>query len=226
MASDWGSAFRDQELTYVIALINDRPGDAVRDLAITSELPANLEVVAVKVANADAPAGVSDPQLQGNSIRLGVGELKRGERIEIAITARVRSDVAVGTRIVSQSELSFAGLTLPIYSNIVTVLVVGPPAAAQGVETETPTPTGTTEPTATGEPNATADVTATPDATGTPEPKAADQATATPGIVAQAPASSPQLPNTSSGVPLAGFALLGLTLLTRTVRIHRDQTRV
>ena len=56
--------------------------------------------------------------------------------------------------------------------------------------------------------------TAVPTATSTTKPPVAQ------------PAPAPTLPNTSTGVPLSGFVLLGLTLLLRTVRLHRAQTRI
>jgi len=34
------------------------------------------------------------------------------------------------------------------------------------------------------------------------------------------------LPATSQGIPISGILLLGLTLLLRTVRIHRAQSRI
>jgi len=42
---------------------------------------------------------------------------------------------------------------------------------------------------------------------------------------AAAPAAAP-LPATSQGIPISGILLLGLTLLLRTVRIHRAQSRI
>jgi hypothetical protein len=41
------------------------------------------------------------------------------------------------------------------------------------------------------------------------------------GAVAPAP-----LPATSQGIPISGILLLGLTLLLRTVRLHRAQSRI
>jgi hypothetical protein len=40
------------------------------------------------------------------------------------------------------------------------------------------------------------------------------------------PSSTAPLPNTSSGMPIFGFALLGMTLMVRTVRLHRVQSRI
>jgi len=40
-----------------------------------------------------------------------------------------------------------------------------------------------------------------------------------------APAAAP-LPATSQGIPISGILLLGMTLLLRTVRIHRAQSRI
>jgi hypothetical protein len=37
---------------------------------------------------------------------------------------------------------------------------------------------------------------------------------------------SAPLPDTSSGVPMAGVLLLGMTLLVRTVRLHRAKERL
>jgi hypothetical protein len=65
-------------------------------------------------------------------------------------------------------------------------------------------------------------------------PTAVPSATSTPLVVssqsqsaagAAAPAAAP-LPATSQGIPISGILLLGLTLLLRTVRIHRAQSRI
>jgi hypothetical protein len=52
---------------------------------------------------------------------------------------------------------------------------------------------------------------------------AADSQPASAGAVATAAA---PLPATSQGIPISGILLLGLTLLLRTVRIHRAQERI
>jgi hypothetical protein len=44
MASNWGSAFPGDAVTYVIAVRNTHPTQALRDLALRSVFPANLEI--------------------------------------------------------------------------------------------------------------------------------------------------------------------------------------
>ena len=66
--------------------------------------------------------------------------------------------------------------------------------------------------------------TAVPSATSTPlvvSSQSQSQNPAGGAVVAAAP-----LPATSQGIPISGILLLGLTLLLRTVRIHRAQSRI
>jgi len=215
MASDWGSAFPGQEINYVIAASNTRTSGALRDVQITSNLPANLQIL-----DAKADRG-GDPLVTGNSVSLKLSVLNPGEGVEVAIKTRIKDSVAIGTQIVSQAELTFAGLALSAHSNIVTVLVVGVPPL-QSTATLTPTSalataTPTTTPTTT--PTATATVTSVPPtATGAPAIDAAAGGAAASG--------SAPLPNTSAGVPFLGILMLGMTLMFRTVRVHREQTRI
>lgn len=224
MNSDWGSAFAGQEVIYVIAVRNTRAGGAMRNLQITSDLPANLEIL-------QDSADRGDPMVVGNQVTLKLDALQPNEGVEIAIKTRIKDDVADGTRIVSQAELTFDGLALPAHSNIVTVLVValaqiqaqpqvpaGPvlqaTAAITATATAAPTQTSTTAPT-----------TAAPTQTTVPTATVAP-ATATTVAGAAPKPGSPALPSTSSGVPIFGFALLGMTLMVRTVRVHRAQSRI
>ncbi len=228
VASDRGSAFRDQEVTYVLALVNDRPGEPLRDVVLSAALPPNLIASRATISNNARPAGASDPQLTDGRLRVGISELKQGERIEVQVLARVAADAPVGSRVVVQSELTYGGLQLPIYSNLVSLQIVGSPAVVEPPATATPSATLRPTTTATG---VAASVTVRP---GSPYPAPAGT-TATPTAPAQAAGTTPppvpvqpigQLPSTSTGVPLAGLALLGGTVLTRTLRIHRAKTRV
>jgi len=291
MASNWGSAFPGDAVTYVIAVRNTHPTQALRDLALRSVFPANLEITGVSSRPMDrnpsgavAPddssraddrisldvAGFSaggprklalrsvfptnleitglssdsahssravgfdpgNPSLDGNRVSLGVAELPAGQGFEVIVQTRIKPTVPAGTRIVAQAELTFAGLVIPLYSNIVTVDVVNA-AQAQVLPTNTATvaPTATTAPTAT--PTVTTEPTQPP-ATEAPtvvveaaQPVAVAPTT-TPGAAGSATGAAPAapLPATSTGVPLTGFALLGATLLARTWRLHRARSRI
>ncbi len=291
MASNWGSAFPGDAVTYVIAVRNTHPTQALQDLALRSVFPANLEITGVSSRPIDrnpsgafAPndvfyadnrvlldiAGLSArgsrkpvlrsvlptnfeinslssgsanlsravgfdpgaPSLEGNRVSLGVAELPAGQGFEVIVQTRIKPQVPAGTRIVAQAELTFTGLVIPLYSNIVTVDVVNA-AQPQALPTYTATvaPTVTTTPTTT--PTDTIEPTQ-PTATEVPTIVAgAAQPTAvvlttTPGAAGSATGAAPAapLPATSTGVPLAGFALLGATLLARTWRLHRARSRI
>lgn len=238
--SDWGSAFPGQEINYTILLHNDRPigSDALQDIAVQSTLPRNLEVV-----GASADRG-NDPTMAGNDVRYRVDKLNAGETIEISVRTEIRPGVDPGTIMVSQAEALYEGLRRPLLSNIVKLQVL----SEDQQPTATPSPTPTETPVAVAEAE-----TATPAAAYPPPTTAATAATDTPapaitstpraaGGVSPADTPTPKrntvrtrttpeglvvpLPATSTGVPLAGFALLGLTLLTRTVRLHRASERL
>ncbi|MCS6840809.1 MAG: hypothetical protein NZ699_17315 [Roseiflexus sp.] len=231
MASNWGSAFPGDAVTYVIAVRNTHPTNPLRDLALRSVFPANLEITGVSAGPIDrtTPGAFTpgDPSRTGNRISLGITELPAGQGFEVIVQTRIRPNAPAGTRIVAQAELTFAGLAIPLYSNIVTVEVVNA-AQAQVLPTSTATAAPTSAPTA------------TPTATPTPVPTTAQPTviveaaqpaavapTATPGRTsAVGPAATAPLPATSTGVPLAGFALLGATLLARTWRLHRAKSRI
>jgi hypothetical protein len=213
MASDWGSAFTGQEVNYVIAFRNTRTSGELTNLVITSALPEYLTVLERK-------SDRGDPQAQGNQITLRLPSLAAGQGVEIAVRTKIKDDVQVGTRIVAQAQASYDGLALPLNSNLVKVLIVGSefgpalPAQAQA----TAAPSATTAPTATTAPSPTSAPTATNAPAATIAPT---RAPAGGTDMSKAP-----LPETSSGVPIFGFALFGFTLLLRTVRLHRAQTRI
>jgi uncharacterized repeat protein (TIGR01451 family) len=243
MASDWGSAFPGQEVSYVIAVRNTRASGELTNVTISSALPANVEILS---ADSDR---TPDPQVAGNRVTLNLASLPANQGVEVQIKTRVRGDVAVGTRVVAQAELSFGGLTIPAYSNIVTVLVVGPAQAAQGPSTATPTATATT----TAAASATAAASPTAGATQTIQPAGAGStsvignyptAEAPTQVIAQAASSGAPtapatnldparvtpgapLPATSTGLPpLIGFTMLGATLGLRTWRLKRARERI
>lgn len=207
MASDWGSAFAGQEVNYVIAFRNTQKTGDLKNVQIASSLPANLQILGQK-------SDVGEPQVQGNLVTLKLAALAPDKGVEIAIRAKIRDNIEAGTRLVSQAEATYDGLVQPLRSNVVTVLIVGSPGpvaqaatpASSATAAATPAPA---TPTSTALPSATLAATSQPVATVAPTSKPA-----------------PELPNTSTGVPISGFALLGLTLLLRTVRLHRSQTRI
>jgi hypothetical protein len=154
--------------------------------------------------------------------------LPAGQGFEVIVQTRIKSNVPTGTRIVAQAELTFAGLAIPLYSNIVTVEVVNA-AQAQVLPTDTATTAPTNAPTATSTPTLTpVPATEPPTVVVEAAQPAAVAPTATPGTAGSAvgPAATAPLPATSTGVPLAGFALLGATLLARTWRLHRTRSRI
>jgi hypothetical protein len=279
MMSDWGSALPDQEVEYTIILRNDYPAAAgaagnLNEVVITSTFPRNLEM-----QGAATDRG-KDPRLVGNDLQYTLDTLQPGEAVEITVRTSVKPDVERGTRLVAQAQLDYEHLSLPVLSNIVTLLVLDEtrrPAvqlttpfpqfgvsaqitptltSTPAVPTETPAPTSTPEPliivtlTATPTPARTAVPTETPAPAGTSAPAGTPTPTETPAQVAGVvgmPTPSPfvpqvprrntvrtqepegtlvPLPATSTGVPLAGFVLLGLTLMIRTVRLHRAREQI
>jgi hypothetical protein len=221
LASDWGSAYPGQQVNFTLVVRNTRPpatdgASTLRNITVRSALPANLEVLGAR-----ADRGV-DPTVSGNDVNYTLDQLQPGEGVEITIPTRIRPDVTVGTLIVVQGQLFYDGLTpAPLFSNIVSVQVVGAaqpptaPIAQQVTPTTAPYPpprSPTAARTATSGPTATSAPTATPLPT-----------------IAPAPPPSPPpapLPETSAGVPLLGIMLLGGTLLTRTIRLHRARSRL
>ncbi|MFQ3631306.1 hypothetical protein [Roseiflexus sp.] len=228
MASNWGSAFPGDAVTYVIAVRNTHPTDALRDLTLRSVLPANLEITTLSSGPIDrnTPGAFTpgDPSRTDNRVALGIAELPAGQGFEVIVQTRIKPDVSAGTRIVAQAELTFAGLAIPLYSNIVTVEVVNA-AQAQVLPTDTATATPTEAPTAT--------LTPMPATEAPTEIVEAAQPAVIAPVVAPTiasgearPATTAPLPATSTGVPLTGFVLLGATLLARTWRLHRARSRI
>ncbi|MCS6883355.1 MAG: hypothetical protein RMK84_19880 [Oscillochloridaceae bacterium] len=220
LASDWGSAYPGQQVNFTLVVRNTRPpaadgANTLRNLTVRSTLPANLEVLGAR-----ADRGV-DPAVSGNDVNYTLDQLQSGEGVEITIPTRVRPDVLAGTLIVVQGQLLYDGLSpAPLFSNIVSVQVVGavqpptPPIAQQVTPTAVPYPPPRSP---------------TPARTATAAPTATSAPTATPRpTVAPAPPSPPPapLPETSAGVPFLGIMLLGGTLLTRTIRLHRARSRL
>jgi hypothetical protein len=219
MQSDWGSVYPGQEVNFVIAAQNTRTSGAMRNMRIMSAMPANLEVI-----SASASYGV-DPNLKtvpvkvaGNEVTLDLNQLGPTEQAIIAIKTKIKDDVTIGAQIISQAQLTFTGIRATAFTNLVTVQVVGnaPTKLAQQA-----TATGTTGPTIGPSPTASATTTAVPSATSAPGPSAT--AGPAPTVAPRPPA---PLPETSTGLPILGFALLGMTLMLRTVRVHRAQSRI
>jgi hypothetical protein len=224
MQSDWGSRFPQGEINFVIAAQNTRASGAMSKVRITTSMPANLEVL-----GASASYGV-DPNLRsvpvtasGNDVSLDLDALRPSEQVIIAIKTRVKANVAVGARIISQAQLTFTGIRAPAFTNIVTVLVVG--AAPTRAVAQQPSATATSAATA----SATASTSATAGASASATPAASPTGSAAP-VPTIAPTPPPRaaapLPDTSTGVPIFGFALLGMTLMLRTFRVHRAQSRI
>lgn len=228
LTSDWGSAYADQDIVFTIVLGNTHPTQTVSAVNVRSVMPSNLRIL-----SASASRG-TDPTINGQTVSYVAPDLAPGERIEINIATRIRPNVATGTLLVVQAQATYRELNRPVFSNISTVLVVG----EQQVATETATLAPIISPTFTA---TTVTVTSTPTASAVPT---ATVTTGTTGVVlgggtsatATPSAASPvaggqtggtaPLPNTSAGIPFLGVLLLGATLLTRTIRLHRARERI
>lgn len=244
MSSDWGSTFAGDEVQYTIVLRNINPpandgSNDLNDITIQSTFPPNLEVQGALTDRGQ------DPNVAGNTIEFTLSELKPGETVEITIDTRIKPDVERGTLIVTQARATYDDLEQLIYSNIVTVLVVDelqvatttatPAATRRAATTTTPTGTGIAGRPRAGSPTVTGTPLAYPAPTGatqTGEPllDTTTEPTATEAVAggtteAEADAEAP-LPATSTGVPMAGILLFGLTLFVRQIRLHRERERI
>lgn len=225
MGSDWGSAFTGQEINYDIVFQNTRQSGVVNNLTITSALPENLSFVGATAGYGPELNQLTsvDPKVLGSEISLRLDELNRGQWVKISIKTKVKDAVATGARIVSQAEATWDGLGLPVRTKPVYVLIVGSelgpslPLIQGGTPSATPlaslTATAPTIATATTVPTAVSSATPTFEAAAASRPPSAGAAVA-------------PLPETSQGIPISGVLLLGMTLLLRTVRIHRAQSRI
>jgi fimbrial isopeptide formation D2 family protein/uncharacterized repeat protein (TIGR01451 family) len=227
MGSDWGSAFTGQEINYDILFQNTRESGVINNLSIISALPSNLLFVSASAGYGPDLSTLTsiDPKAVGNEISLTLNALDRGQWVKISIKTKVKDLVATGARIVSQAEATFDGLAVPVRTKPVYVLVVGSdlgpslPLIQGGTPSATPGPSATALPSATPSAAPTAIPSATPATAGATDQSVSQSAGG--AIVAPAP-----LPATSQGIPISGILLLGLTLLLRTVRIHRAQERI
>jgi hypothetical protein len=227
LASDWGSAYPNQEVRFTLVVRNTRAADAggannLNNVTLRSVLPNNLEVLGAQTDR-------TDPTIAGQEVRYTITQLQPGEGVELSILTRIRPNVAAGTLLVVQGQLLYDGLAQPAFSNIASVLVV---SAAQptAVQVFTVTPTAPAATATNGAYPPPSSPTAPPATTMPPSavPTLAPSATA---IISQPqpPATPPPtapLPETSTGVPLLGVLLLGLTLFTRTWRLHRSRERI
>jgi hypothetical protein len=229
--SDWGSAFAGQEVFFTIVVGNPADAQALRDVTISSQIARNLEVLAADSSAANDPAIGAD-----NLVTLQLDRIGAGQTVEIVIQTRVRNDVAPDTTIVNQAQLLYAGRDRPLLSNVIPLLVVGDSAGSQAGATPSATPSGqaSTAATAATPTVGTAQTATTATASvqptsGTAQATTTQQAAPTPTptpLVAGGGTEIAPLPATSTGVPLMGFALFGLTLLVRTMRLHRARGRI
>jgi uncharacterized repeat protein (TIGR01451 family) len=237
MTSDWGSAFPGQEVNYTLVVRNNTNGP-LNNVRLRSELPANLSVL-----GASSDSG-QDPQVVGNTVEYSSTQLAAGSGVEVTVRTQIKPTVAIGTLLLAQGQLSYDGLAQPTFSNLVSVLVV---SSQQATATNTVVASNTALPatataggaypppaTASAPANTTTSV-ASPTVSGTSAPTVAPSATRSttntpvpPPTATLPPAGggTPELPPTDAGVPLAGIILLGLTMLTRTVRLHRAKSRM
>ncbi|MGQ9773360.1 hypothetical protein, partial [Chloroflexus sp.] len=229
LASDWGSAYAGQDIVFTIVLGNTHPAQTVSAVSLRSVMPSNLQVLG---ANASRGA---DPTINGQTVTYLAPDLAPGERIEVTVATRIRSDVAAGTLLVVQAQANQRDLSRPVFSNISTVLVVGGQQIATATATASRAPatltatvvSPTAGTTATSAP-AMATATTTPDITlgGSVPPATTTTPTAIPPAAGGEGGGQAPLPNTSAGIPFLGVLLLGATLLTRTIRLHRARERI
>ncbi len=225
LTSDWGSAYADQDIVFTIVLGNTHPTQTVSAVNVRSVMPSNLRIL-----SASASRG-TDPTINGQTVSYVAPDLAPGERIEINIATRIGPNVATGTLLVVQAQATYRELNRPVFSNISTVLVVGEQQPATATATLAPvisptftatTVTVTSTPTASAVPTATA---TTGVVLGGGTSATATPSAASPVAGGQTGGTAP-LPNTSAGIPFLGVLLLGATLLTRTIRLHRARERI
>ena len=222
-ASDWGSAYPEQQVGFTFIVQNSRPTEPtgandLTDLQLTGRLPNNLELLGTSANRG------SDPQLRGQDVVHYLDRLRPGESLELSMMTKIRPQVAAGTLLIAQGQLSYAGLDQARFSNIVAIQVVSarPPAEALLMQIaaaypEPATPTASPlPPTATAPPPT---LTATLVATVAPTPSTAP-------LAVPPPAQPTPLPQTRGMLPLVGMLLLGSTLFTRTLRLHRARGRL
>jgi hypothetical protein len=198
----------------------------INNLAIVSALPDNLQFVSASAGYGPDLSTLTsiDPKVVGSEISLALNELNRGQWVKISIKTKVKDAVATGARIVSQAEATFDGLGLPVRTKPVYVLIVGSELGPSLPLIQGGTPSVTSAPSPTAPPSATPSVAPTAVPSATPAPiGVTDQSISAAGGTVVAPA---PLPATSQGIPISGILLLGLTLLLRTVRLHRAQSRI
>ncbi len=229
LSSDWGSAYAGQDIVFTVVLGNTHPAQTVSGVTLRSVMPSNLQVLG---ANASRGA---DPTIDGQTVTYLAPDLMPGERVQLTIATRIRPNVAAGTLLVVQAQALTSSLSQPVFSNISTVLVVAAQPAATSTATlaplASPTPSATISPTATTAPAVTAvPATSTPTATasvilGAGTVPTATQTSPSSAAGSQSGSAAP-LPATSAGIPFLGVLLLGATLLTRTIRLHRARERI
>jgi len=254
IASDWGSANPGQEVNYTIVLRNTQAEAAINDLLIRSTLPSNLVVLgASSDSGTDPQVTGNDVQLRLPSLQAGeTVEITVRTRIKdgvargtlivtqaqasyTGLTQMLFSNV-VTVLVVDAAPTSAATQVAQAATN--TPAVALPTNTQQGLtatedpQAYPPAETATAESAETEAPveaTAVMEATNTPTATntlGTSQPTSLVEASPTASATA-VPEQMAPLPDTSStGVPIFGFALLGMTLFVRTLRIHRARERI
>ncbi|HEY0734876.1 MAG TPA: hypothetical protein VGD69_08195, partial [Herpetosiphonaceae bacterium] len=219
LKSDWGQVFVGDTFEYVITLQNvgqeaggsspmmsqSRSGskvEAMRNIAplnnvvISDDINAAFEIV-------DATGDGLTVKTTGQKVEATRAVLAGGEEVKVTIKVRARPSNVLPVTISNQATLLYTGLPINVFSNIVDITV-----AAKNAPTATAAPTNVPTNTPAIGTNA---------AGGTP-----------PEVPQPAPPEElgTDLPNTSGGIPLYGFVLLGLTLLLHSIRAHRSRVRI
>ncbi len=214
LASDWGQVFVGDTLEFVVTLQNAGSDVGGSSPMMPQSRPVKLEALL------DAPpihdvviTDELDPHFEiieatanglavttdGQKVEATRGTLAGGETVTLTIKVRARDVEPSGLTVTNQARLTYRDESQPIFSNIVDVTIM-PKALPTATPAPTAMPTPTTEPIL--------------------------QAAGAAPVIAPPEELGESLPQTSGGAPIAGVVLLGLTLLLRSVRVHRARVRI
>lgn len=211
--SDWGQVFVGDTFEFVVTLQNAgadaggslpiSPNSRRTKLNAPENAPPVKDVVITDELNPvfeiiEASGTGLSVKTDGQKVEATRATLAGGELVTLRIKVRAKPVDVNGKSVLNQASLRYTGTNNTIFSNVVAVKIM-----ERVAPTATPVPTDV-PPTATPEPIAPAG--------GTPP--------------AVTPDLGNELPETSDGTPVAGFVLLGLTLLLHSIRAHRARVRI
>jgi hypothetical protein len=218
LKSDWGQVFVGDTFEYVITLQNVgqeaggsspmmSPSRSSKVEALRNIAPLNNVVISDDINGAfeviDATGEGLTVKTTGQKIEATRAVLAGGEEVKVRIKVRARPSDVLPVTISNQATLLYTGLPLNVFSNIVDITVAAKNApTATAAPTNVPTNTPAVGTNSAGGTQQEIPVPARPEELGT------------------------NLPQTSGGIPLYGFVLLGLTLLLHSIRAHRARVRI